>query len=186
MTLVLGLDPGMDGAAAAMTGDPETLARWLEDPGGRYGPLLFRDYTIPAPTRGRQYDHGRLARDLTTLAGKERVLAVLEQPSAARRADGAGMSRSGSLAIGIGFGLLLGIIGTNGWEVVIVQPSTWHRALFGKNAAGEPKARALAYVRDRIPIVDPTLEGRFKKPHQGYVDALCLASYGMRFSAEKR
>lgn len=179
MTLVLGLDPGMDGAAAAMVGDPEVLARWLEDPEGRFGPLLFRDYTIPAPTRGRQYDHGRLARDLALLAGKERVLAVLEQ---GRGQPGASSS---SLAIGVGFGLLLGIIAANGWEVVIVQPSTWHRALFGTKAAGEPKARALAYVRDRIPIVDATLGGRFKKPHQGYVDALCLASYGMRFAMGK-
>lgn len=168
MTAFLGLDPGMDGAAVLLLpgADPPL-----------HGGILFRDFLIPAPSRGRQYDHGRLAqalRDLAAPAIRSSPLVVLEE---GRGAPG-GISSSSSRAIGVAFGLLLGIIAANGWRVVIVQPATWHRKLFGKNAAGDPKARAAAFVRDRLPTVDPTASGRFRRPHPGIIDAACLAHYG--------
>lgn len=163
----LGLDPGMDGAAVILCEGGMSL------PGDVPEAILFRDFLIPAPSRGRQYDHGRLAEALRTFVGDfVDPLVVLEQ---GRGQPGASSS---SLAIGVGFGLLLGIIAANRWKVVIVQPATWHRKLFGKNAAGDPKARAAAFVRDRYPLADPTCLGRFRKPHPGVIDALCLAHYG--------
>jgi hypothetical protein len=167
---VLGLDPGLDGAAVLLVVDqrPGAVA-YAPRP-----PLVFSDYTIPAPTRGRQYNHARLAVAIREMArfGPE-PLCVLEK---GRGQPGASSS---SLAIGIGFGLLLGIIAANGWRVVMVEPSVWHRALFGHGAKGEPKDRAAAYVRDRLPALDCTLGGRFRKPHPGIVDAAALAAYGM-------
>lgn len=167
MMVVLGLDPGMDGAAVLMI--PASVGGLVVS---RY--RLFRDFTIKAPSRGRQYDHSRLARDLAGLAEEARygeLRCVLEQ---GRGQPGASSS---SLAIGVGFGLLLGIIAANQWPVVIVQPATWHRHLFGRGATGEPKARALAFVRDRVPSFDATV-GRFRKPHGGLIDATCLAWWG--------
>lgn len=168
---VLGLDPGLDGAAVLLTVDDHPGA--VVHPAPR-APIVFSDYTIKRPTRGREYDHARLAVAIRELArfGPE-PLCVLEK---GRGQPGASSS---SLAIGVGYGLLLGIIAANGWRVVRVEPATWHRALFGRGAAGDPKSRTTGYVRDRLPALDSTLGGRFKKPHPGIVDAAALAAYGM-------
>jgi len=176
---ILGLDPGMDGAAVLLRpGDAQRLARPAGTPGMVIypEPVLFRDYTIPAPSRGKQWDHGRLFTAFFAISAKlpmdEPITVVLESP---RAQPGAASS---SLSIGVSYGILLGMIAALGWELVRVQPSVWHRALFGKNAAGDPKARAAAYVRDRLPQLDTTCMGRFKKPHGGVIDAACLALYG--------
>ena len=171
MPAILGLDPGMDGSAILGTasGIPMTSL----------GAVVFRDYTLKARSRGREYDHVRLAHAIETLCAGFAPTCVLEigrgQPGAA----------SSSLAIGLGHGLLLGMIAAYRWPVVKVQPATWHRALFGKGAAGLPKERALAYVRDRWPMLDATLDGRFRKPHQGIIDAACLVLYGRRETAAR-
>ena len=95
----------------------------------------------------------RLAHAIETLCAGFAPTCVLEigrgQPGAS----------SSSLAIGLGHGLLLGMIAAYRWPVVKVQPATWHRALFGKGAAGLPKERALAYVRD--PLADARCDPRW-------------------------
>jgi hypothetical protein len=178
ISAVLGLDPGMDGAAVLVIRDPGEMARALERAdreGGVPFPLLFRDFTIPAPSRGRQYDYRRLSQALARTADYVRdPLVVLEEG----RGGPGGISSSASKAIGLSFGLLVGITVTLGWRVVTVRPVDWHRKLFGKNATGDPKARAQAFIRDQMPLVDPTCLGRFRKPHAGIIDAACLAHYG--------
>jgi hypothetical protein len=83
-----------------------------------------------------------------------------------------------SVSIGTSFGILLCATTALNLERIIVQPSAWHRKLFGKGAMGDPKARAAAYVRDRLPNFDTTCGGRFRVPHKGVIDAACLALYG--------
>lgn len=170
--IYLGLDPGMDGAAAWLpTGSRELLSR----PGD--APLLFRDHVIAAPSRGRQYDHASFHRALVQYPpdwSDDEVVAVLEDGPGGP----AGMSFTSARSAGICFGLLLGVIGCRGWKVVKVRPADWHRALFGKGVKGDAKARALAFVRDQYPEIDLTVSGRFRKPHEGFVDAICLAHYG--------
>jgi hypothetical protein len=184
---ILGLDPGMDGAAVLLRrGESLSITGPSYRPGfaGISDPVLFRDYTIPAPSRGKQWDHGRLYTAFfvihTKLPIDEPITVVLESP---RAQPGAASS---SLSIGVSYGILLGMIAALGWELVRVQPSVWHRALFGKNAAGDPKARAAAYVRDRLPQLDTTCMGRFKKPHGGVIDAACLALYGREKGTEPK
>lgn len=80
---------------------------------------------------------------------------------------------------GVGFGSLKGVLAAKKVPFVLVPPGTWHRALFPAGAKGEPKARALEFVRQRWPTFQLILP-RGRTPHQGLVDAACIAHWGRR------
>lgn len=61
----------------------------------------------------------------------------------------------------------------------LVQPRAWTKVMHVGTKAGEPKARSLEAVRRLYPSVE-LVQPRCKKPHDGVVDALLLASFCMR------
>lgn len=161
---VLGIDPGMDGAAVL-----------LRD--GRVSelPLLFRDFTMKAAAKGKQYDIPHLYRALTGTLGASNPLVVLE----VGRGGPPGISSAASIQIGLIRGIIMTTCAVRGWSMIPVAPAVWQRELFGKNT--DPKARAVLYVSNVLPDFDATC-GRFKKPHQGVIDAAALALYGAKVS----
>lgn len=78
-------------------------------------------------------------------------------------------------ATGQAIGALETFIGTRALEVA---PQTWQKALWG--AAEDPKAAAREYCAKTWPNESFLATARSKKPHQGMVDAACLAAYGRR------
>jgi len=71
------------------------------------------------------------------------------------------------------YGALLGILCALRLPHETVHPSTWHAQLVGKRG-GDPKARALEVVRQRLPLLQ-LVPPRCRVPHDGIVDAACLA-----------
>lgn len=74
------------------------------------------------------------------------------------------------------YGGILGILCALRLPHETVHPATWHRSVCGKRE-GDPKARALEVVRQRLPTLQ-VVPPRCRVPHDGIVDAACLALWG--------
>ena len=81
---------------------------------------------------------------------------------------------------GRGFGEILGVIAALGLSHTLVPPVTWtkvmHKGCYGKDA----KAKSLDAVTRLFPHVDLMRTDRCKKPDEGFVDSLLIASYGKK------
>lgn len=166
MKLILGVDPGMSGAVV-MLRDGE-MQPWL----------LHQDYIMTAG-KAKTYDAAAMAAALRARPWSYRrvdqPMIVLEDVQGR-----AGWSASTAVSLAKCHGMYVGWASAWGWELVVVQASTWHRALRLGKPSGKVTAKQLAlqYVSQRLPGFDPRMAGRFKKPHDGLVDAACLAAYG--------
>lgn len=163
--LIVGIDPGLDGAMVVLT---------AHGPAWR-GTFVTRDATLAKPSKGRTYDYRLMRRTLEALYDGASTV-VIETPQAFSKAP-----RGASISTGFGVGLWLGlVVGLRpGWSILMVAPNVWHRALFGKGVTGDPKARAATFAMANLPSLDPRCGGRFRKAHQGVLDAACLAMYGL-------
>lgn len=150
MTL-LGIDPGHAGALV-----------WLD------GPRVHRVELMPSTPK--------VGLDLGA------VLALLEQdrPDEVVVERAQAMPRQGVSSVfsyARDFGGLLGLLAALRIPHRTVPPATWHRALCGARGTGDPKAVALRVVRQRLPSLELT-PGRRRVPHEGIVDAACIALWG--------
>ncbi len=80
---------------------------------------------------------------------------------------------------GVGFGILLGIIATLQIPHTLVHPKTWCKVMHQGTKDGEAKQRSLEAARRLYPQVE-LVRPRCKKPDEGFVDALLIASFGKR------
>jgi len=68
----------------------------------------------------------------------------------------------------------------------LVRPRTWQKAILSSPFKGsDTKAAALDFARHRWPAEDWRANDRCKKPHDGLVDAACIAEYGRRLFREE-
>jgi hypothetical protein len=150
--VVLGIDPGQTGALVALSGATVRLAA-----------------VMPAtPKVG--VDLGAV-RDLLEELRPDHV--VLER---AQAMPGQGsVSTAGYMR---DYGGILGLLCALRIPHETVHPSTWHAQLVGKRA-GDPKARALEVVRQRLPAL-ALVPPRCRVPHAGLVDAACIALWGQQ------
>ena len=153
--MILGVDTGARGAVVAL------------------GPVHLAALTATANGVGGYHDHPERLRDLLAqwvAAASGEVVAYIERPGGARSAKAvAGMHRS--------FGEVRAVLRCTVGDLVEVTPDTWRRGLGLPLRGGQAKADALDHVRRHLPRLNLSPR-RFRVPHDGIVDAACLALYG--------
>ena len=78
------------------------------------------------------------------------------------------------------FGRILGWIETLMIPYTLVPPQTWTRVMHIGCTGDNPKDKSLQVVRRLYPEADLTFSARARKPHDGLVDAILIATYGER------
>ncbi len=154
--LVVGIDPGLDGAVAVI--GPEGVEAAVTP-------------TLAAGRGGRrQYDAAAMAR---LLAGREVELAVIEAVGAMP-----GQGVASTFGFGVGYGLWLGVLAALQIPHQAVSPQAWNRVILAGTA--RDKAAAIAFASRRFPCVPLLATPRSRVPHDGIADAMCLAEFARR------
>lgn len=154
--IYIGIDPGLDGALAAIREDGSVIA--IED-----APTL----TVKGKKNKRHYDVGGMWRNLRIVVvaeGQRGVKIALENVHAMP-----GQGVSSMFSMGYGLGLWRGIIASLDLPLTMVEPVVWKRQM---GLIGKDKAASVVLAQQRFPTADL----RRKKDH-GRADALLLALY---------
>lgn len=169
--IILGVDPGLSGAVAAVTRDG--CALWacplpcvVHPPRRKGGRSL------------RLLDAAALARTLTLERGRV-ALAVVEEVHSMPR-----QGVASTFSFGRGLGAIEGILATLHVPVRLVSPQRWKAEVLGPRLRPESwsKGAAVAYAQRRFPgiaLVPP----RGRVPHDGLAEALLIAEFGRRLLA---
>lgn len=168
--IILGIDPGRDGAAVLLdTSAPGLVVLgsllWREVCPDGWAPTLVRDALL-------RLTRGYYPAEAGAIHVPRRI--VLEAGQAARAPGGQG---AGSYRIGVGWGVLWTVCALTwpGADLLTPAASRWTTIL--RDQPGEGKARAIALVTSRLPDLD-LVPGRCRKPHDGLADAGALALWG--------
>jgi crossover junction endodeoxyribonuclease RuvC len=156
--VVIGIDPGIHGAVAAIdAGNREVL--YLED--------------VPTFAAGGKtmYDVNGMAEAIRRAALMGDAVATLEQSQAMP-----GQGSVSTWSTGRSFGLWEGVLGALGVAFSTVRPSYWTRRVLA-GMPGEGKARSINFAAKMFPGCELIPPG-CRKPKDGRADALCLAYYG--------
>ena len=169
MKVVVGIDPGKDGALVAIHFDGKI--RRVE--------LTKEQFTIPIGKGSRrEYDAAAMGNCLVELHAVYGIdLVVIEKQQAMP-----GQGSTSMFSIGMGYGLWLGAIATLGIPVQIVHPRTWQKRIL-RDVPGEGKGRAVLLCKQRHPELDLT-PGKKRKPHDGIADAACMSLFGLISSGQ--
>ncbi len=154
--IVVGIDPGLDGAVAMI---------------GAGGVEAAVTPTLAAGRKGRrQYDAAAMAR---LLAGRQVELAVIEAVGAMP-----GQGVASTFRFGLGYGLWLGLLAAPGIPHQAVTPQAWKKVILAGTA--RDKAAAIAFASRRYPGLSLLATPRSSVAHDGIADAVCLAEYARR------
>ena len=149
---IIGIDPGKSGAWAAVYDDGMA-------------------YAGPVPMAGKLLDIGALVeaiRDHT-----DRPTVIIEHVGAMP-----GQGVTSMFSFGTSWGQVIGMCQALGWSYQLVRPQRWQGVVLAGLNRDDAKAAALQYVRARFPALSLLASPRCKKPHDGMVDAVCLACFG--------
>ena len=173
-SIILGFDPGLQGAVAALRLDG--VALWAR-------PLPVR-LLPPRGKRGRTLrllDAEALARMLT-LERDGIALAAVEEVGARPRD-----ARRGAFAFGRGLGTIEGVLATLHFPVRLVRPQDWKAEVLGPRTTEEDwsKRVAVEYAFRRFPGV-ALVPPRCRNAHEGMAEALLICEWGRRRLAGER
>ncbi len=162
----LGIDPGLSGAFAVITG--------LNKTGGPPFHLVESTPTFwvkKSKGKKRMYDISALVYRLKILCDGHRIVAGLERQQAMPSQGVVSM-----FSIGVGFGIWQGLLAGLGIDTLIVHPRKWqNRICPGK---GDTKVRSIAAAKNLFGPLAVVGDGpRSKKPHDGKADALNICRY---------
>ena len=161
--IILGIDPGLDGAVAWIFPDRAEV---------RIAP------TLPAgKSSKRRFDVKAM---VELLQAHPVDLAVIEAVSAAPVA-GRVQGTTSMFGFGRGLGLWEGILAALAIPHVAVTPQAWKKSILAGTAKDKPAA--IAFAQGYFPAVSLLPGPRCRVPHDGLADALCLAEYGRRLLA---
>lgn len=113
--MIMGIDPGLDGALVLLAGDGERIH-------------LLADMPTTTGGQGKRAVDGALLADLVkeamtaSQAEGERLEAVVEKVGARP-----GQGVTSMFSFGLGYGTLLGVLATLGVRVRLVTPASWKR-----------------------------------------------------------
>ena len=161
MSIILGIDPGKDGAGVVLDGDRVAYVWRTTDttiPSGKGSKRLYCPHRMLAVLQGAR-EHGAL-------------VAVLE-----RAQPRPGEGTVSAYTSGEGRGLWLGLLTSLGFELVQPHPATWTKVML-RDVPGEGKARAILVAEGCAGL--ELRRGRERLAHEGIADAYCLARYGQR------
>ena len=86
---------------------------------------------------------------------------------------------SSTFKFGEQFGFMQGVLTSLHIPFILVTPQAWKKkVLEGYDWKGDGKVAATMYVQKRYPDVCLLETPRCRKPHDGIVDAICIAEYG--------
>lgn len=149
---VIGIDPGLDGAVAAL------------DVGGEFAHL--------EPLAGFKPDTIlHLCRGFSALVVIEKAQAMPKQ------------GVSSMFTYGTGYGRLIGWCEAHNLPHMLVTPHQWTKAMHTGACGADAKARSLDTVTRLYPTVELCARFGKKKPHRGVIDAMLIATWGMRHAS---
>ena len=143
MRYFLGVDPGQAGALAVLTaaGDLESV--------------------VPLPYIGGEPMAADIAALLLAVASAEDLFVALEEPFAVRQ-----NSSQSSLTQGVGYGILLGVVGTLGLRHERIKPTDWKRELGLPMGKQYSRAEKKNHSRKRASQLWPTMAEHWARATQ--------------------
>ena len=172
--IIVGIDPGRNGAAVAMAEGELLLHGALTSATSTGRPLSAR---WPTPFEAGHDVRRRAVRTLCAcvrdIQPGRHIVAVVEQPAINYH----GRNQQGMATLLEECGWWVGTLQAWGWEVRRAPVGRWLPDV-ARPCGGDTKARALAAACARWPGVDWTASSRARKPHDGIVDAALLALWG--------
>lgn len=159
MSIIIGIDPGMTGGICIRDGNEIELMVMPTKATTRFTKLIDSEAIA---------DMFMEIRSDIKMVYLEEIFAMSQQGSASM------------LSFGRGWGQILGVIHTLKLPYYIVRPQEWQKYVLPKGKAGTTKLRALETAQKLFPSVDLRSSERAKLAHDGKVDALMIAEYGVR------
>jgi crossover junction endodeoxyribonuclease RuvC len=159
---VIGIDPGLNGGIAIMhSGELPILhkmptADGIDEHAVR---TIFEDALITARNRAMTMPP---------------IMAFVEKVNAMPKQGVTSMFNFGA-----GWGLVRGILCGLCIPYRLVTPQQWQRALLAGMNRDNTKAAAYQYVSRLYPTIDYRISLKGRKAHDGKVDALCIAIWGI-------
>jgi len=166
--IYIGIDPGKDGAIAAIDNDRAVLCIEMA-PVVVVGPGTKRDYNVNEMAE-------LVAHIRNSVDGN--VVAVLEKQQAMP-----GQGVASMFSIGRGFGLWEGILAARDIPYRVVHPRTWKKNMLRDSAGDKSKGRSIVEAGRLFPKIDLRRSVRSKKPHDGKAEALLMAAYAFEIFA---
>ena len=173
MPLIIGIDPGLDGGIAVLEHTTQEGLRAEQS---------LTLHPMPAQGTGAKGKREIDRQDLLTLLGEIIAPRKLTLPKAKAYLEKVhsmpkqGMASTWSFATSTeSVRMALVALGIPYEEVL---PQAWQRLVCGGAPKDDPKAAALAAAKRLWPGTSWLATPRSKKPHQGLVDAACIARYG--------
>ncbi|MDR1558586.1 MAG: hypothetical protein LBS84_02600 [Clostridiales bacterium] len=162
MNVSIGIDPGINGAIAAINAGSMEVLEVIDTP-------------VVTSDGKRLYDIGGIADAIRHMCLFGDAVVILEQAQAMP-----GQGVSSTFATGRGFGIWEGVLSALDVPYRTIRPVVWTRKIFA-GMSGEGKARAIQFALRMFPGCELTPKGS-RKPRDGRADALCLAIMGSRRS----
>ena len=162
---ILGIDIGLNGGMACLDISSNAVD-WTES------------RIMPMPIIGGKKRHLDLHFIKGWILEKQPELVIIEKVSAMPKQGVSSMFRFGEQ-----FGAIQGICVGLGLPYILVTPQAWKKKVLGGYDKGD-KAVATLYVQRKYPNVNLLATSRSRKPHEGMVDAICIAEYGIQNAGE--
>jgi len=157
-SVVVGIDNGLSGALAAISGHDGSLIDRICMP------------VIPAQHSGKIPDIHAI-REWITQWGPGLRIGIEEAPHHARSSNA---MRSQSIC----YALILGSTAINtAYSTTSIRVHDWHKAMLGKVPRGMTKAYAERVARELVPTENWFATDRSTTPHDGLIDAYLIARY---------
>ncbi len=154
--ITVGIDPGLRGGIAALDAAGMVVGLWpMPVAGGEVHAAGVADLLRSLRCFDSHQDVGRVCLEKVSAMPKQGVASTFR--------------------FGTGWGMVRGVCAALGMPVQLVQPAIWKKRVL----LGYPHdtAGAVQYCANRWPYAHLVLPG-CRVPHDGLVDALCVAAYG--------
>jgi hypothetical protein len=168
--MILGIDPGKEGAVVLLSGDGKEII----------------PFTMPVI--GKELDRQTLLKNLISIGQTYNPYVYVENVHAIH-----GCSAASTFSFGYVCGALHTAIEAARLSYTLVSPKTWQKEMFQgipvlrkpapkgkKRGPVDTKKMALIAAQRLFPTIDLRASIRCKNPHEGIVDALLIAEYGRR------
>lgn len=166
-----GIDPGKDGAIVVIAGPS-------------FAPTIHCYVTPTLGTGRREYDLQQM-REILRAHTFDHVVLERQQTIHSNRI-GYTQGSVASFSIGLSYGLWMGLLAGLSIPFETVPPKTWQKVMHAGVGGGDTKARSALVAQRLHPTVDWRRNARCKGPHEGLVDAFCIAEWGRRKLATHR
>lgn len=170
--VIIGIDPGLRGAIAAVSGRGEYLGVW-DVP---HSEVLVKKARNKKPTKQRVYIPGAMAVMLRKLSrayatDRQHAHVTIEQVHAMPK-----QGVSSMFTFGRGLGMWEGIVAALMLPSSMVTPAVWKKAMLNKGA-GSDKGSSIARALSLFPAASKRIH---LSKHEGRAEALLLAEYWRR------